>query len=1110
MHIWAGSGSSSNGKETIRRRARTPQKTIRGLKKRKSSASIGSGMDGSCSNGEVGNPSLSPGPSPRKDSGIDCVMAFEAESGDSIHTYDVEEDMVKPLNVGSLDSDSGRLDTIGRIEDGLKKLRDRKLDKDLHDEVQVLSTSRKSKGRGVPLKELDHAKENGADDFSSSLSGLSRMMGSNKRIFGASRGREERQAATTIKDPDGNVLNTKSSLCTKQMISKEIPQSDTTEMIQDNPQHPTLIRGKNGPEKFFSTKEVPGYGRPNEYRCPGVAQGNLPILSTAGHSKTSSSESENDMERIFSEKHEQISEPESTDGQLSCEDSVSVIESVSDSERGDKAEGIFSVRCEDVFGPEITDEHVGDECSTPDIKSFHASEGGNESERAFSMSCEKVPEVNMDGHLRDECSTIHFKSFHNALDISQEKVHRNASIIGFSLRVPELVREARQTLFTSAHSHKTDVQSPSQESMGEITSLREIEFCASGLRNRSAGGDENSNLEPNIDDSPQIMHGRAIASVEGFPGNLGSSMSLSVMDSFVTGDVVESSVDVNVDGEVNATANDDGRISHFRGSTASSLEYPLRKFKSHSPRTENNEDSPGFKDTRQDSVERDIKNSEAFSPVHQDILTSMTPKHSIHYSLRGKPDKFRESHYGTLLKPIFWTSHEDGRNLSQEGVPTERKPSRYPGKKRAFSQPSGPCPVSRSEQNFYSSIESDCAKNFDGHGSEEWLLGSEGCSESQEEMQKFCMKNPQGVVVNNWNVREEMDLNTKGENDEDGRQGQSGGNLCRPTGMSEGRFGEAPTTICHSIPQIDGQNSPPLLAVDSLVEPTRSPSPRKRLQKVNRSKSPSSANKSSSSSLGKIFQNSRIEGMEGEIRDLRMEVGELKRMIDDLDRELKEVRVREESGCEKVEYLGNQMEEVWGTLYGKGWEDWWRDASDDLLKRKDVEFYEVGLTIPTSSKSESKSKIAMNDDGNEFENEEFMSLDTPISLEQQPSKKFAIDGYMKTTEDRIIKKLLELESHLADDRRTPDEEMGRLERGIGSPQSEIKVVGAGGMSCEDRSRKEGEGDFGKMRKEDGNESSSWRVTEDKDSREDNGDELALKKVLDSWLRINPDWNQEKV
>ncbi|APA14009.1 predicted protein [Sclerotinia sclerotiorum 1980 UF-70] len=1125
MHIWAGSGSSSNGKETIRRRTRTPQKTIRGLKKRKSSASIGLGMDGSCSNGEVGNASLSPAPSPRRDSGIDCVMAFEPQSEDSIHSYDVGEDMVKSLNVGSLDSDSGKVNTIGRIEDGLKKLRRKKSDRDLHDESQVSSTSRKSKGRGVPLKELNHALGNGADDLCSSLGGLSRMMESNKRIFGAIREREERLAATTDKDSNGNVLNMKSSLGIKQIVSKEILQPDVTESIQDNPQHSIIIKGKNGLGKITSTKEVMEHERPDKYLGPCTAEENPKILSTASHSNTSSSFSENDMERVFSERCEQISEPESTDEQPGGENFVSVIESDFDSEREDKAEGIFSVRCEEIFGPESTNEHVGNECSTPDIKPLHTSEDENESQRAFSISCEQVPELDMDGYFGDECLTPCFKSPDNALGISQETIHCNASIVGFSLRVPHLVREARQSLFTSSHSRNTDVSLSSQESMGEITSLKEIEFCASGLKNYGADDDVKSSLEPGVDDSPQIRYERALASVEEFSSNLGSPMSLSMMDnykmemdSFMTGDMVESSAGITVDGEAEIKANDGGKFPLFQGSAISSLE-PLRQIKVHSPKTKNNENSPSL----QDSLERDIKNSEGFSPVHQEVLNSMTPKHSIHYTIREKPDKHHKHHYKTVFKPVSWKSHENGRNLSQGVAQMERNPSRYPAEKRSFSQPNGSCSMSWTGQNSHSSFESDCAE---GHGSEEWLLGTEGCSGSEEKMQRFWMKDSKEVVVDVWNVREEMDM-------------------------------EAPTTTCHSIPQIDGQNSPPLLAVDSLVEPVRSPSPRKRLQKVNRSKSPSSANKSSSSSLGKIFQNSRIEGMEGEIRYLRMEVEGLKRMVDELDRELKGVRVREESSCERVGYLGNRMEEVWSAVYGKGWDagnvggegvewedkgevDWTRevrdvgllrvlgrmkrdgydekkrDASDEPLKERGIESCEVDLMVPTSWKPEPKSKITVNDDEDEFENEEFRSLNTPISLEQQASKELDACEDLGVRRENTLRKLLKIKSLLTDDGRTSDEELARLEREMVSLRSEREMAGGGGERCEDRSRMEGDGEFEEMGKEDVNENAKGKAVlgdllEDKDSREDNGDEQVLKYNAEHFHKEhNPDAGFEDI
>lgn len=200
-----------------------------------------------------------------------------------------------------------------------------------------------------------------------------------------------------------------------------------------------------------------------------------------------------------------------------------------------------------------------------------------------------------------------------------------------------------------------------------------------------------------------------------------------------------------------------------------------------------------------------------------------------------------------------------------------------------------------------------------------------------------------------------------------------------------------PTIIRRSMPQLDGPSSPPLLAVESPAGSPRSPSPRKRLQKVNRSKSPTLM-KSSSSSLGKLFQNSRVEGMEGEIRDLRREVEELKNMVGRLEREFEGVVGfgGEDVGADKIGGRSeDKMKDVWSVVHGKDWEEeeigeegrgwisleeleWMREvrdvgllkivgrmkkekdmeqimrAMDEFLKEKQSKIFENDLMVPSS------------------------------------------------------------------------------------------------------------------------------------------------------------------
>ncbi|KAI9641254.1 hypothetical protein NHQ30_010054 [Ciborinia camelliae] len=797
MHIWAGSGSSSNGKDTVRRKTRTPKKTAKSLRKRKSSAKIGLGLDGSYSNEEVvtlsacPSPSPSPSPSPRRDSGLGSEM----ESEDSIHTitpYDVEENIVKPLNVGSLDSDLRNVDTTWRFEDDLKKFHEKKMDKDLHDGLDF-STPTKSKGKDVTLIDSDDANEESLDDFSSSFIGVGHMI--------AGKRQNERQT----RDSDGDVFISCSQVGIKKMSPKDLPR-----------------------------------------------------LNTVG--------------------------------------------------------------------------------------------------------------LRRDEHLDDD-----IKSVDNSLGVSQDD--NRDTILDFSKKVPDIIREVEQSLSTSPLRFcRSDAPSPNLEVLGEATSLKEIEFCASGLKDHSADKVERSlaleGSEVSLDGSAQIEDGNATASLEGFSSNLGSPLSLLVIgnnkvDPFAAKDgTFISSSNLSVSGSVeteNKYEYDEKSLS-IQGNFISSPESRHRKLDWGFSDVENDEALPSYKENCKEPVvefddDRDIASSEQFSPVNKGVILSMTPKHSGHYTIKGKGSKPSTSHHASI----------------------------------------------------FSSLGPDYAETLDGNEPEESLIVGERSRGIEVEIdekerrylpemgRKMRRKNPEllGPMV--------------GENER--------GFM----GTSQDKVDEA-KTICHLIPQMDGSDLPPLPAVDPVpVERIWSPSPRKRLQKVNRSKSPSSTMKSSSSSLRRRFQDSRTEGMEGEIRHLRIEVGQLKNTVDELAKEFKEVRIKEEKGCETVVRMDEKIKGVWAAMYGKGWdgekvdedgEDWkdreevgWtrevrdvgllrvvgrmkrerdeerkeHDENHIFLKDEGIEPYEMDLMLPIPTEPESKSTDKGKDKG---KGKEVMITNHPIPSEE--------------------------------------------------------------------------------------------------------------------------------
>ncbi|KAM0143861.1 hypothetical protein ACHAP3_001127 [Botrytis cinerea] len=1003
MHIWAGSGSV-NGKETVRRRERTPIKTGKILKKRKSSAKIGLGLDGSCFTENIAksSPGPDPSPSPRRDSGIDSVMASESGSDESIitviniPTYDVEEDMVKPLNVGSLDSD-GSLIAIGKTVSDLEMPRGEKMNKNLQDEWEYSPTLGKGKVKYIASMDMDGSNGEDADDFSSSFGGLSRMMASNHRMFRTSSEKEDR-----VKDLDNNVFAKKESVGTRHSVPTDLPSSTIDVTPAEDTQN-----------DWHESASVGKENEPDSY-----------VTSTASCIDTDSSKSEHKLERIFSVDSVYTSEPKIPDGCLSYEISTTTNKSDYEDKNENKSAYLFDVGCVRDSKTKKEDKYL-DIKFTSEIDIDVKPEEEKEPEKKA-----KTPHV----QLWDEIS----RCVDKALDVSQE-IRRKESIRGFSLKVPHLVLEAKQGLCRSPSPSRS---CKSSEMVGEMGSLKEREFCVSGFDDCGMGeGGLMTSIEGLSEDCWAHMQGRddcVIVSMEGVSSNLGSSKSLSVMGrgerncAEVGREKGESvscvGVGVGVD-EENFTLSDS----------------PCRQLKIDISGDEIDGDSSNHKETRQDSVERenerDIANSERFSPVHQTVIQLMTPKHGRYHTIREKGGKAPASYR-------MFESQINGKTVSRElgSIAMERKASQYPAKDRAFSQPCWSKDLNWFHQCSSGSLRAGNLKDSDGDGSEEWLLGNEKCSEIEEEMERFWKVNSAGPMARFGKMMMKMDRDTETEIEIEGdernhlpvmnRKGKmkmadvgswelmTDENGRVSMGSSQVKFREVPTIIRRSMPQLDGPVSPPLLAVEAPAGSTHSPSPRKRLQKVNRSKSPSLL-KSSSSSLGKVFQSSRVEGMEGEIRDLRREVEDLRNMVGRLERELKGVV---DFGGEDVgqarRRLGDRVKDVWSVVYGKDWEgekvgqggedrkspeemEWLREvrevglmkivermkrerdmeeimhAVDEFLKENQVESLEKNLMVSSST------------------NPEFGDRDisaSKISMEKEASRESLISGCLKINE----------------------------------------------------------------------------------------------------------------
>ncbi|KAF7884014.1 hypothetical protein EAF00_011326 [Botryotinia globosa] len=1052
MHIWAGSGSAS-GKETVRRREKTPIKTGTILRKRKSSARIGCGLDGSGSSEDIGQ--SSPGPSPRRDSGVDSVMASEADSDDSIitvisiPTYDVEEDMVKPLNVGSLDGE-GNLITIGKMESGLKMLREDKMNKNLYDELES-STPSRVKGKGIALMDMDDSDGEGKDDFSSSLRGLSRILASNHRMFLASREEEDR-----INHSDNDVFAKNKSVGTKYGIPTGLPL-------------PSDILGTPAEDTQAVWHEYALSGGKNE--------SDFHITSGASCDNINSSESENELERLFKVDSVHTSEPEIRDEYLSYEVStpINIKEFVFDPEDENKRACYSNVGC-------VQDSETERKDKYPDVKFTHEidinlnlEEEGEEPKKTVKSPHEQ---------LWDEIS----KSVDKALDASQEN-RRKESIRGFSLKVPRLVHEAKQGLYRSPSPTRS---SKSNEIVGEVSSLKEIEFCASGLKDCGMG---EGNLVAGIEDlgkdcSAQMQrnYDRTIASREGVSSNFGSPISLFVMGKG------------GIDYPESGLMEDEGVSIDVDDGNCKSSDSPCRQVKVCTPGDEVDGHSSGHKGIREDSVEREnernIASSERFSPVHQRVIQLMTPKHGQYRTVREKVGKTPASYR-------MFDAQVNEKNVSQElgSVAMERKASQYPARERAFSQPCLSKDLNGVHHFSPGSFRVDNSKDSDGNGSEEWLLGTEECSEIEEEMEKFWKVNSEGPMAQFRKAVEKMDTETRNKlpvmdrkmkrkmADLGSWESTTDENERVTMGSSQVEFRDVPTMIRRSMPQLDGPSSPPLLVAESPAASTRSPSPRKRLQKVNRSKSPTLM-KSSSSSLGKIFQNSRVEGMEGEVRDLKREVEELKNMIGRLEREF-EVAVSsrgEGAGVDKIEgRFMDKMKDVWSVVYGKDWEEegigeegrgwinleeieWMREVRDvGLLKivgrmKKEKDMEEImravdGFLEEKRNKSFEKDLMVPSSINPELGDEDVSA--PKIAMEKRGSRESAIGGRLRIDESCTV---------------IPQREIGELSEDEVGLKGEI--VGSKGERWDLKDEKSEESDVGMLG---GVRAGGWIISRDSKS-----------------------------
>lgn len=877
MHIWAGSGSSS-GKETVRRKPMTPKRIGRGLRKRYSSARVGMGMDDSCSVDNFGSLSQSMTPA-ECDSGIECDI--ESESSDTtISSYDVEEDMVNPLDVGALDNglssaeifptpkahkgkDSKDMTIVDSEDDGMKSRGTKVLER-IKANVQRLDEDKKKfeilKYDTLIRKRLPTPRDDNQFGASGTVDPLDSrtplsvtdnhnvVVSGNMDLQGLQNQRQKRPQPSD-ESSDGGVLLTKNLDHTNRMTPKHLPRLKTAGLTQKDRQHFTYNEFDNVLEDVLIAEEVIHSESLN---------GNADVVAAAVYRSTMNSEEQSVFEESLDISQQQLSELDALD------------------------------------------EH-------PDDDIWHEKYGNKHP---------YLPEV----------------------DILDTNI-RNSSI-----EVPSLVSEVGESRNTS-----------SLQSCENGTPLEEKKPCASGLKRNIW----NKDWGPSYLVIPDVILGSRTrsknqstsVSLEGVSDNLSASSSSATR---AQSDSSEAKVDEtpswsSLSANTSAEAEvEDGKfqfVAHFL-TPSSRTQSPLLE---HDLSGIGSEALSSFEKLANPSEyeEDNTEDFESFSPVHRMGGPNGTP---LSIGLK----------YGFDIKARVDSGEiEDVRNILSSGSCSPVYPiADYLGSKvyssDLYQRDYGIPPAYDREHGF----------NLKGKNN----LADAEDERNIEDSERFSPVNER--IISALTPKQTISMYRKDEDYEISRSHNAsisssfkspdvegpiksilnGGKTCLPNSepaadakvqINERKLGfhldTKFNTVRRSMMQLDGPNSPPLLAVDpGPVERTWSPSPRKKLQKVNRSKSPSNMLKSSNSSLGRIFQNSRVEGMEGEIRDLRADVGDLKGLVDGLEKRLKGMEDNQERGAQRSAQVEDKTNEIWRALFGKEWNgekfceegEYWKDFEE--------------------------------------------------------------------------------------------------------------------------------------------------------------------------------------
>ncbi|KAA8566181.1 hypothetical protein EYC84_008783 [Monilinia fructicola] len=851
---------------------------------------------------------------------------------------------------------------------------------------------------------------------------------------------EQEQSSSPESNSEGGVALASSPVGAKQKCSKRLPPLKTTGLTQNDRQHLALLGSEKELERLFG-EEVSEIENPDDLSCMDITPNN-PRMIHGGHGDVGSysSEDENDGERISTASREQDLENEFPNEEL----------------RDERV--ILGIRCID--------------------DSRDALESG-------------------------DCI---------------------ASIRAPSTEVSSLVLEAGGSPSISPLlSCRSDASSPNMEIRGEVNSFKETELCASRLEQHVTdeihSGPARDSAEVSSNCRAHMKDRLDIASLEGISSNCGNTASFLVTSGRVdpiidNDDDVRPCSNVSVDGSAETSEEIDENLSYIQGGVISSSEHRVSQSEPGISDVENDDAlldrkenvasgepegeweiacSEGFSPAHQlgtlykttedcirgvcdtedpipltaggdisnprenlDSCEieneREIESSERFSPVHQRVLSSMTPKHSIRFASRDIDGELSTSSHARIM----------------------------------------------------SSVGADHAERFGGDEREEKLIGG-GCREAEGgisllQPEDFWVKTSgekqtsateiqdEEIAINEEEQQYRLEMGRRMKRKNPGLLGPQIDGRGEVV-MEISRAGlDNVGTIHRSIPQVDGPGSPPLLTVDSPVERAWSPSPRKKLQKVNRSKSPTSMKQSSSSSLGKIFQSSRVEGLEGEIRDLRSQVGELKRVIDGLEKESKEVKVKggeEYEMLEQMEQMGVKMKEVWRTLYGKGWDgerlgeegqDWKdvdeveytrkvrdvgllrvvgrlkmevdrqrkeKDEDRSICEKRGIGKYEMDWMLPHPTEFDFNGRDNGNGNGiSRWKGKWWMGMPIPISSEDQEGAGLGIGGGLKS-DDLILAKHLGSVALMVSDPLNLEEEQLEAKQEDSERQCESRSMGDG-------------------------------------------------------------------